>query len=85
MFNIRSYYSFPGNGRKFETEKDLFFFLSTCCAPKKFYLSGTFFEVNQQLTDQKLDAIYGFKPATCVFRNEHCGEELVFIVEHSTL
>lgn len=49
MFNIRSYYSFPRNGRKFG------------------YMS------------------FEFKLAACVLLNGHHGEELVFIVEHSTL
>lgn len=29
MFDIKSYHSFPGYGRKLETEEDLFFFLLT--------------------------------------------------------
>lgn len=52
MFDIESYHSFPGYGKKFETEKDLFF-LSTCCIPRKFYLLGTFFEVSQQPANQE--------------------------------
>lgn len=29
MLDIKSYHSFPGYGRKLETEKDVFFFLLT--------------------------------------------------------